>query len=394
MSIVGIALADDGQTSTRRLVNIPAQGLAPALQLLAKEWHLQIVYVSEEVGERRTQGSVGELDPQQALGQLLEGTGLTFQHLDDKTFAIVPAASAAGSGASEPHSRSSPAQTVHPATALTPAEPPQVTIEARGQALEDRVFHFVTALSADVSSHVSLARWHDKICPQVEGLPQAQSEFVLGRISTIARAVGAPLASGKCETNFLVLFTAADSAKQLKSLLLRRVSRLGAWSDHLTDVAGLNEFVADRRPIRAWYEVEIRDTWGNLLQPGSLPTSIPSLEKNPPLGSRIPVDYVQSLLSVLVVVDMRRIDGLGIGAVADCSAVLGLAAINPSADVAGTDSVLRLFTAPDNGKALSQLGTWDTAFLKALYNTAQTGRMQRQMIIRSMMGDDSIALKP
>jgi hypothetical protein len=115
------------------------------------------------------------------------------------------------------------------------------------------------------------------------------------------------------------------------------------------------------------------------------------LENDQVLGSHIVMNYLESLLSVLVVVDVRRIDGLGIGVAADCAAVLGLAKINPSADVAGTDSVLRLFTAPDEGKTLSQLGMWDIAFLKALYSTTQAGKTQRQVIIRSMIGDGSVA---
>ena len=84
MSVVGVASADDAHTSTKRLTNIPAQGLAPALQALARQWSLQIVYVSEEIGERHTQGAVGEFDPEQALDRLLEGTDLTFKFLDDK----------------------------------------------------------------------------------------------------------------------------------------------------------------------------------------------------------------------------------------------------------------------------------------------------------------------
>ena len=387
LSIAGIALADD--TQSRRPINIPAQRLAPALQLLAREWNLQIVFVSEEIGERRTQGSIGKLDPQEALGQLLEGTGLTFKHLDDNTLAIVPAASTAyrartgetlASKATEP--------------ALTPTDPPQVTIEARRQALEDRVFHFVTALTAQVSSHRSLPRWYDEICPQVSGLPQTQREFVLGRMATIARAVGAPLARGKCETNLVVLFAGADATKQVRKLLLGRASQLPASYDVRADIPGLKEFVADPQPIRAWYETQLRDTSGILLQTRSLPGAVPSLENDYILGSHILMDYVESLLSVLVVVDVRRMDGIGIGTAADCAAVLGLAKINPSADVAGTDSVLQLFTAPAEGKTLSQLGTWDVAFLKALYSTAQAGKKQRQVIVRSMMSDDSVTPQP
>ena len=96
---------------------------------------------------------------------------------------------------------------------------------------------------------------------------------------------------------------------------------------------------------------------------------------------------------MLIIVDTRRIDGLKIGALADYTAMLGLAKINLDADVSGDDSVLRLFMGP-TGAALSQLGTWDTAFLKALYSTDQANRMQRHSIVDSMMRDTAVAPQP
>lgn len=399
MSIVGVAVADDAHASTKRLTNIPAQGLAPALQALAKEWNLQIVYVSEEIGERRTQGAIGEFDTEHALDRLLEGTGLTFKYLDDKTVAIVPVTSAASrssstgeraaSQAAEAHPPSSTAQAVQPGVAITPAEMPQVAIEAQRQTLEHRLSRYVTAITAEVSSYQSLARWHDKICPRVSGLSQDQGEFVLRRISTIAQSAGAPLARRDCEANFVVLFV-ADPTKHLRDMLSRRASGFGAWYENPTDRAAFKQFVEDTRPIRAWYDAELRGALGNLLYGETKVKGRPPLENDHPVASRIQLDDVQNLTSVLVVVDVRRIAGLSIGAVADYAAILGLAKINPNADVEGTDSVLRLFTAPDEGKTLSQLGTWDAAFLKALYSTEQASKMQRQLIVRSMMREPTV----
>jgi hypothetical protein len=401
MSIVGVAVADDVHTSTKRLTNIPAQRLAPALQALARESNLQIVYVSEEIGERRTQGAVGEFDTEHALGRLLEGTGLTFKYLDEKTVTIVPATSAsppstgerAASQAAGTYPPSSTAQAVQPEVAITPAEMPQVAIEAQRQTLEHRLSRFVTAITAEVSSYQSLARWHDKICPRVSGLSRDQGEFVLRRISTIAQSAGAPLARGDCEANFLVLF-AADPTKHLRDTLSRRASQFSAWYGNPADRAAFKQFVEDTRPIRAWYDAQLRGALGNLLYGETKVKARPPLENDHPVASRIQLDDVQDLTSVLVVVDVRRIDGLSIGAVADYAAILGLAKINPNADVEGTDSVLRLFTAPDEGKNLSRLGSWDAAFLKALYSTEQASKMQRQLIVRSMMRDDSVASQP
>src|SRR5712671_4762168 len=89
MAVVGLSIAADVQASIKQPTNIPAQSLAPALQSLAKDRNFQIVYVSEEIGDRRTGGAVGEYTPEEALKQLLRGTGLSYKYLDEKTVTIL-----------------------------------------------------------------------------------------------------------------------------------------------------------------------------------------------------------------------------------------------------------------------------------------------------------------
>src|SRR3984957_10676519 len=91
LSVVGLSLGADANASVRREINIPAQGLGPALNALAKDRDLQVVYRSEIVGSARTQGVSGDLTVDEALKALLSGTGLTYRYLDDQTITIVPA---------------------------------------------------------------------------------------------------------------------------------------------------------------------------------------------------------------------------------------------------------------------------------------------------------------
>jgi iron complex outermembrane recepter protein len=89
LCIIVVAIADDPLAPVKRTTNIPAQSLGAALQELAKERGFQIVYVSEDVNSSRTGGAVGDLTPAEALQKLLEGTGLTFRYLDEKTVVIL-----------------------------------------------------------------------------------------------------------------------------------------------------------------------------------------------------------------------------------------------------------------------------------------------------------------
>lgn len=98
----GLSVADQAAAAIRKATNIEAQGLAPALRLFAKQRDIQIVYRSDLVGGRQTSGAAGELTVDEALHQLLNGTGLTYRHLDDDGITIVPNAQASGSAAPAP----------------------------------------------------------------------------------------------------------------------------------------------------------------------------------------------------------------------------------------------------------------------------------------------------
>jgi hypothetical protein len=377
--VVTVAVADDVHSPVRKSINIPAQELAPALQALARDRDFQVVYVSEELSGHGTAGAVGELTSQEALTRLLQGTGFTFKDLDDKTVTIVPA--------------TQPAPQSRPQAEIESTPLPQVTVEAQRQALEHRVFHFVSLITGQPGTYQSLARWNRKICPAVAGLTRERGELVLQRISTIARAAGAPLAPEKCDPNLFVLFT-PDPAQLIEGLIAHNASRLLGLSGRRADGGALRQFAAGTQPVRAWYNAELKGARGNELHAfdqADLGGRRP-LENDHPIMSRIQVDDVQDLTSVLVIVDTRRIDGLKIGAVADYAAMLGLARINVNADVTGMDSVLRLFAvSADVAATISQLGAWDAAFLKALYGTEQANKMQRTAIVNSMLRDTAVA---
>ena len=85
--IAGNALA------LREPTHIPAERLALAVQTLAKERGFQVVYVSGDVGRQKTQGASGNLSTEEALAQLLRGTGLSFHRLSKNGVVIAPTGS-------------------------------------------------------------------------------------------------------------------------------------------------------------------------------------------------------------------------------------------------------------------------------------------------------------
>ena len=94
LTLGGLAAAGDATAAIRKPTDIPAQGLGPALTKLAKEFDFQVLYRTEIVSDLKSQGAVGTLTSDEALGKVLSGTGLTYKYLDDKTVTIVPTSTA------------------------------------------------------------------------------------------------------------------------------------------------------------------------------------------------------------------------------------------------------------------------------------------------------------
>jgi iron complex outermembrane recepter protein len=96
LSIIGYCWAPDADAAMRKPVDIPAEGLGPALQALARDRGLQIIYRSDTVDSLRTQGAAGDFTAAEALTRLLNGTGLSFRYLDSNTVSVFPSNGAGG----------------------------------------------------------------------------------------------------------------------------------------------------------------------------------------------------------------------------------------------------------------------------------------------------------
>ena len=89
LTIVAVASARSAFAQPEMVtVNIPPQELSTALTALADQTNLQVLYASELAGSQMTKGITGTFTPQEAIRQLLEGTGLAFTLTDAKTVTL------------------------------------------------------------------------------------------------------------------------------------------------------------------------------------------------------------------------------------------------------------------------------------------------------------------
>lgn len=95
----GFALAADVEAAIKQFTNIPSQPLASALEVLATQRNIQVLYRSDIVGAMQAPRVTGELTTNEVLQQLLRGTGLSFQYLEDGAVMVAPLDATPVSGA-------------------------------------------------------------------------------------------------------------------------------------------------------------------------------------------------------------------------------------------------------------------------------------------------------
>jgi len=204
-----------------------------------------------------------------------------------------------------------------------------------------------------------------------------QGEFVLTRLSQIAKTVGAPLGSETCKPNLFVVVTPNPE------LLLKQWWRR-EW-DLFDGEAGLSvrRFIETPRPVRVWYSastvgadgqffVGLLDATSTRARPFG---EYPFVRIPPDAATRLKLTATRNIFSVIVVVDSTKIGGINFGQLADYIGLVGLAHINFGEQPGDVPTILRLFESPEKSRP-PEMTAWDRALLHALYSTSQTDEIQ------------------
>jgi len=258
-----------------------------------------------------------------------------------------------------------------------------VTIQAAKarKELERRVDHYVVS-NVVTYLHDSLVRWNTPVCPLAAGLQKDMGEFILGRISQVARAAHVPLAGEHCAANLYVIATPYPDQllQKWRERNPRMYSLCNGWG-------GVQTFLHSRRPVRVWYNTKFTAPDGHAVPLDTL--QVPYFSPfqgcvgGGGLGTRIRYSAVQSLSSVFVIVDLSQTKNMTIGQLADYVSLLGLAQIDVEGDPGQAPTILNLFRASQQPP--QALSSWDQALLYSLYNTNQSSVLEVSMIERSIV---------
>lgn len=267
-----------------------------------------------------------------------------------------------------------------PSSAGASSSLPEVVVRARRAQLERRVSKFVNDIVA-VENGEGLARWQSRVCPLVVGLPRQEGEFILERISEIARAARVPLAGERCHPNLFVVVT-TDPTSSLENMSNR--NRILIF--HNANPGVINAFIKTPRAVRVWYNTAMSTASGESTGSGSpfvTPDKPPVLMQTPMQASHITTNVVYALSGVFIIADQMRLHGLTRGQFADYVSMVGLSELKPGAHLGDAPSILKLFDgAPE--AAPPGMTDWDQAFLKFLYATDPQLKVQKRLIAHDM----------
>jgi hypothetical protein len=278
------------------------------------------------------------------------------------------------------------------AAGLAPAAPQEsvteeVIVEGTRPEVEKRVNTFVTGVTHQGYAVESLVRWNKPICPLVAGIPAAQGEFILQRVSQAVLAAGAQLAPHDCKPNFHIILT--PEPDQLLDLWRKRAPRLFG----MAPPQKVRRVLGKPRPVRIWYNAW--DACGEEeAQAGSILRADRDfgLSMSTPYGggclkdSRLAFSTINIISSVIVLVDLDDTKDIKLGPLTDYICMVGLTDVDLDGSWGDEPTILHLFAA-SGAAAPQKMSIWDRAFLKALYQTTQVDRHQRTEIARAMVRD-------
>jgi hypothetical protein len=262
-------------------------------------------------------------------------------------------------------------------SAFAQAPAPEAAARADAASLERSVDAFVRAITHNpaFSDRDSLVRWNTPICLSAVGLTAQETGTLSNRLAQASSAAGATLARTPCQANFIIVAT-SEPDRVLNAWYARDKGLFGDATP-----AQITQFLAgsENRPVRIWYNIDTGRKSGT--RNGHFIPSNVRAESSAFVGNA-----VYGFSSVFAIIDTERTAHTALDALADYVTMAGLADVDLDADLAGAPSILRLFASSAETQPAG-LSRWDSAFLKALYQSDQTSRTQRFEIAERVTRD-------
>jgi hypothetical protein len=233
-----------------------------------------------------------------------------------------------------------------------------------------------------------LARFEDKVCPMVIGMPRDWTAKMTRMIRDNIAAVGGKLEPAGCKPNALAIFI--DQPREL-------VDALHEAEPHLFNMTPreFKQFSALAGPVWSWHVTDMRSRDGTALAQGRMNGNDFAVVKNA-AASRLYSNVREDMLVGFVVIDRLATVGRTLRQLADLTTMRLLLDVKPGAEKQDMASILSLFEARgEGGPAPARFSTFDRGVLTGFYTQRENNRsavQQRENIadaVRKGAGEES-----
>ncbi len=238
------------------------------------------------------------------------------------------------------------------------------------------------------------ARWDDGVCVGAANFEPEVGQYLVDRVSDVVRELGLRAHEPPCNPSILIIGT-VDGSAFTHAFVARRPKLFVVGGGGMDQgLSSLRRFEDSQAPVRWWHVSVPVDS-----ETGQVAVRLPGMHSTQPDPSGGPDDELMApiirrtwaarlrepLRDVMkrsfVIVDVDKLDGVTLEQLADYVAFVGLAQVDPEADLSRFDSILNLFE--EGGRDTPGLSPWDRAYLDGLYDM-QTGFVGRAAQTRSL----------
>ena len=225
-----------------------------------------------------------------------------------------------------------------------------------------------------------LARFEDKVCPMVIGMPRDWTATMTRMIRENIAAVGGKLQPAGCKPNALAIFI--DQPREL-------VDALHDAEPHLFNMTPreFKQFAALPGPVWSWHVTDMRDRDGNQVAQGSMGGNDFAVIKNA-AATRLYSNVREDMLAGFVVLDRQQTVGRTLRQLADLTTMHLLLDVKPGAEKQDMTSILSLFEArAAAGAAPARFSSFDRGILAGFYTQRENNRtavQQRENIAEAI----------
>lgn len=212
-----------------------------------------------------------------------------------------------------------------------------------------------------------LARFEDKVCPMVIGMPRDWTARMTRMIRDNIAAVGGKLEPAGCKPNALAIFI--DQPREL-------VDALHESEPHLFNMTPreFKQFAALPGPVWSWHVTDMRDRYGNQVAQGSMQGNNFAVIKNAS-ATRLYSNVREDMLAGFVVIDRQQTVGRTLRQLADLTTMHLLLDVKPGAEKQDMNSILSLFEARGEGRAApARFSSFDRGVLAGFYTQRENNR--------------------